>query len=254
MDILNIIILSLIQGITEFLPISSSAHLILLSELTDFPDQGLGFDIALHAGSLLAILIYFKDELKRILTLTSDGKEYLKIMIIASLPLPIIGIIFIDYVSIYMRNIQSIALMTILFALLLYFVDKGRKEDRHILSCSVWILFFIGFMQALAIIPGVSRAGVVITTALFIGFNRNDSIKISFLLSIPAIFMASTYQTMQLISVDDIVILREYFLGFLLSFVFSYLTIKLFISTINKITFSPYVVYRIILGTILLII
>jgi len=109
-------------------------------------------------------------------------------------------------------------------------------------------------MQALAVIPGVSRAGVVITTALFIGFNRNDSIKISFLLSIPAIFMASTYQTMQLISVDDIVVLREYFLGFLLSFVFSYMTIKLFTSTINKITFSPYVVYRIILGTILLII
>ena len=254
MDILNIIVLSLIQGITEFLPISSSAHLILLSQLTDFPDQGLGFDIALHAGSLLAILIYFKDELKRILTLTSDGQEYLKIIIIASLPLPVIGIIFIDYISLYMRNIQSIALMTILFALLLYFVDKGRKEDRHILSCSVSTLFFIGFMQALAIIPGVSRAGVVITTALFIGFNRNDSIKISFLLSIPAIFMASTYQTMQLISVDDIVVLREYFLGFLLSFVFSYMTIKLFTSTINKITFSPYVVYRIILGTILLII
>lgn len=254
MDILNIIVLSLIQGITEFLPISSSAHLILLSELTDYPDQGLGFDIALHAGSLLAILIYFKDELKRILALTSDGKEYLKIMIIASLPLPVIGIIFIDYISVYMRNIQSIALMTILFALLLYFVDKGRKEDRHILSCSVLTLFFIGFMQALAIIPGVSRAGVVITTALFIGFNRNDSIKISFLLSIPAIFMASTYQTMQLISVDDIVVLREYFLGFLLSFIFSYMTIKLFTSTINKLTFSPYVVYRIILGTILLII
>ena len=254
MDILNIIILSLIQGITEFLPISSSAHLILLSELTDFPDQGLRFDIALHAGSLLAILIYFKDELKRILTLTSDGKKYLKIMIIASVPLPVIGIIFVDYISIYMRNIQSIALMTIFFALLLYFVDKGRKEDKNILSCSVPILFFIGFMQALAIIPGVSRSGVVITTALFIGFNRNDSIKISFLLSIPAIFMASTYQTMQLISVDDIVVLREYFLGFLLSFVFSYMTIKLFTSTINKITFSPYIVYRIILGTILLIV
>ena len=143
--------------------------------------------------------------------------------------------------------------MTILFALLLYFVDKEEKKiDISLVALCRY--FFIGFMQTLAIIPGVSRAGVVITTALFIGFNRNDSIKISFLLSIPAIFMASTYQAMQLISVDDIVVLREYFLGFLLSFVFSYVTIKLFTSTINKITFSPYVVYRIILGTILLII
>ncbi len=140
--------------------------------------------------------------------------------------------------------------------MLYYFILWTREEKRIDISLVALYryFFFIGFMQALAIIPGVSRAGIVITTALFIGFNRNDSIKISFLLSIPAIFMASTYQTMQLIGVDDIVVLREYLLGFLLSFVFSYMTIKLFMSTINKITFSPYVIYRIILGTILLII
>ena len=253
MEILNIIILSLIQGVTEFLPISSSAHLVLLSELSSFPDQGIGFDIALHAGSLLAILIYFKDELKVILTLNSDGRQYLKLMLIGSIPLPVIGIISIDYISMYMRNIQSIALMTILFALLLYFVDKNRKESKTILNCSISVLLFIGLMQAFALMPGVSRAGIVITAALFIGFNRNDSIKISFLLSIPAIFMASIYQTMQLLGEGDIVLLNEYLLGFFLSFAFSYLTIKLFISTINKVTFSPYIIYRIILGTVLLI-
>lgn len=253
MEILNIIILSLIQGVTEFLPISSSAHLVLLSELSSFPDQGIGFDIALHAGSLLAILIYFKDELKVILTLNSDGRQYLKLMLIGSIPLPVIGIISIDYISMYMRNIQSIALMTILFALLLYYVDKNRNESKTILNCSISVLLFIGLMQTFALMPGVSRAGIVITAALFIGFNRNDSIKISFLLSIPAIFMASIYQTMQLLGEGDIVLLNEYLLGFFLSFAFSYLTIKLFISTINKVTFSPYIIYRIILGTVLLI-
>ena len=252
MEILNIIILSFIQGVTEFLPISSSSHLILLSELSDYPDQGLGFDIALHTGSLIAVLIYFKRELKKILFLTHDGQQYLKLMFIASIPLPIIGIIFIDYISLYLRNMQSIAVMTILFALILYFVDKNRKERENILNVSLTTIIFIGLMQTLAIIPGVSRAGIVITAALIVGFNRNDSIKISFLLSIPAILMASIYQMTQLLDTNDIILLREYLLGFMFSFIFSYLTIRLFISTINRITFSPYIIYRIILGTFLL--
>jgi len=252
MEILNIIILSFIQGVTEFLPISSSSHLILLSELSDYPDQGLGFDIALHTGSLMAVLIYFKSELKKILFLTHDGQQYLKLMFIASIPLPIIGLIFIDYISLYLRNMQSIAVMTILFALILYFVDKNRKERENILNVSLTTIIFIGLMQTLAIIPGVSRAGIVITAALIVGFNRNDSIKISFLLSIPAILMASIYQMTQLLDTNDIILLREYLLGFMFSFIFSYLTIRLFISTINRITFSPYIIYRIILGTFLL--
>ena len=102
----------------------------MLAELSDYPDQGLGFDIALHTGSLIAVLIYFKSELKKILFLTHDGQQYLKLMFIASIPLPIIGIIFIDYISLYMRNMQSIAVMTILFALLLYFADKNRKREK----------------------------------------------------------------------------------------------------------------------------
>ena len=254
MEVINIIILSFIQGVTEFLPISSSSHLVLLSELSNFPDQGLGFDIALHAGSLLAILIYFKDEIKKIFVMTDDGRHYLKLMIFASIPLPIIGVIFIDYVSLYMRNVQPIAIMTIIFALALFFVDKNRKESKKIINCSYSLMFFIGLMQALAIMPGVSRSGVVITAALLVGFTRKDSIRISFLLSIPAIFMASTYQTVELMNTNEVIIAKDYFFGFLLSFVFSYLTIKLFISTINKVTFSPYIIYRIILGTALLII
>tara|TARA_B100000965_G_scaffold369410_1_gene356761 strand:+ start:749 stop:1513 length:765 start_codon:yes stop_codon:yes gene_type:complete len=254
MDILNIIILSLIQGITEFLPISSSAHLVLLSELSDFSDQGLGFDIALHTGSLLAILIYFKNEIKNIFSYTDEGRQYLKLMIIASIPLPIFGLILIDYVSLYMRNIQSIAIMTILFGLLLYFADSNKKENKKIIDAPLTVILFIGLLQTLAIMPGVSRAGIVITAALLIGFTRNDSIKISFLLSIPAIFMASTYQAIHLLGKSEYILIESYVLGVFLSFVFSYLTIKLFISTISKITFAPYIIYRIVLGSVLLII
>ena len=254
MEILNIIILALIQGITEFLPISSSSHLILFSALTPYPDQGIGFDIALHTGSLIAVLVYFRDELKKILFLTHEGNQYLKLLIVASIPLPIIGLIFIDYISLYMRNIQSIAIMTIIFALLLFFADKNRRNSRDVINCSLVVIFFIGLMQTLAIMPGVSRAGVVITAALLVGFSRSDSIKIAFLLSIPTIFMATIYQSMQLLNTNDILLFREYLLGFLFSFIFSFLTIKLFISTINKISFAPYIIYRIILGSALLIV
>ena len=254
MEIYNIIILALIQGITEFLPISSSSHLVLFSELTNFPDQGLGFDIALHAGSLLAILLYFRAELKKIIYLTDEGNQYLKLILVASIPLPIIGLFFIDYVSLYMRNIQSIAIMTILFALLLFLADVNRKNNKDIINCSIAVAIFIGLMQTLAIMPGVSRSGVVITAALFVGFSRNDSIKIAFLLSIPAIFMASTYQSIELFKTNGVLLFREYSLGFLFSFIFSYLTIKLFVSTIDKISFSPYILYRILLGSALLIV
>ncbi len=254
MDILNIVILALIQGITEFLPISSSSHLILLSELTSFPDQGLGFDIALHAGSLLAILVYYKTEIRKILSLSQEGNSYIKFLILASIPLPVIGMIFIDVVSIHMRNIQSIAIMTILFALVLYFADQNRKNNKDILNSSFLIILFIGLMQTLAIIPGVSRAGIVITAALLVGFNRNESIKIAFLLSIPAIFMASCYQALQLLDTNGSNALSDNIIGLILSFIFSYLTIKLFITTINKVTFSPYIIYRVILGTVLIVI
>ena len=254
MEILNIIILALIQGITEFLPISSSSHLVLFSQLTSFPDQGIGFDIALHTGSLIAVLVYFKDELKKVLTLTHEGNQYLKLLIVASIPLPIIGLIFIDYISLYMRNIQSIAIMTIIFALLLFFADKNRRDSKDVINCSLVVIIFIGLMQALAIMPGVSRAGIVITAALLVGFSRSDSIKIAFLLSIPAIFMATIYQSMQLLNTNNVLLFREYTLGFLFSFIFSFLTIKLFISTINKISFAPYIIYRIILGSVLLIV
>ena len=253
MDFIHIFILSIIQGVTEFLPISSQSHLILTSHLLGLKDQGLGFDIALHFGSLIAILIYYRKEIRSLLSLNDEGANYLKLIIIGSIPLPIVGLLFIDIVSQNMRSIFSIASMTILFAVILYLADVKKKEVvTKFANISIYTIVFIGLMQTLAIMPGVSRSGIVITAALLANFSREDSIKIAFLLSIPAIFMATVYQSMQLYDVGNIEILNEHMLGMFLSFIFSYITIHLFISTINKISFTPYIIYRLILGVTLL--
>jgi len=253
MDFIHIFILSIIQGVTEFLPISSQSHLILTSYLLGLKDQGLGFDIALHFGSLIAILIYYRKEIRSLLSLNDEGVNYLKLIIIGSIPLPIVGLLFIDIVSQNMRSIFSIASMTILFAVILYLADLKKKEIvTKFANISIYTIIFIGLMQTLAIMPGVSRSGIVITAALLANFSREDSIKIAFLLSIPAIFMATVYQSMQLYEVGNIEILNEHLLGMILSFIFSYITIHLFISTINKISFTPYIIYRLILGVTLL--
>ena len=253
MDFVQILILSIIQGITEFLPISSQSHLILTSKLLGMSDQGLSFDIALHAGSLLAILIYYRKEVTKIMSISDEGIQYLKLIIIGSIPLPIIGLLFVDIVSENLRTINTIAFMTIVFALLLYFAERRNYENKNsFATLSFFTIIFIGLMQTLAIMPGVSRSGIVITAALLLNYSREDSIKIAFLLSIPAIFMATVYQSMQLYEVGYIEILNEHLLGMILSFIFSYITIHLFISTINKISFTPYVVYRIALGLLLL--
>ena len=253
MDFVQILILSIIQGITEFLPISSQSHLILTSKLLGMSDQGLSFDIALHAGSLMAIIIYYRKEVTKIMSISDEGIQYLKLIIIGSIPLPIIGLLFVDIVSENLRTINTIAFMTIVFALLLYFAERRNHENENsFATLSFFTIIFIGFMQTLAIMPGVSRSGIVITAALLLNYSREDSIKIAFLLSIPAIFMATVYQSMQLYGVGNIEILNEHLLGMILSFIFSYITIHLFISTINKISFTPYVVYRIALGLLLL--
>jgi len=152
-----------------------------------------------------------------------------------------------------MRSILSIASMTILFAVILYMADTRKKEViTKFANISIYTIIFIGLMQTLAIMPGVSRSGIVITAALLANFSREDSIKIAFLLSIPAIFMATVYQSMQLYEVGNIEILNQHIIGMFLSFIFSYITIHLFISTINKISFTPYIIYRLILGIALL--
>ena len=148
MEFIHILILSAIQGITEFLPISSQSHLILTTYILGLNDQGVGFDIALHTGSLIAILIYYRNEVNKILSLTNEGLDYLKLILIGSIPLPIIGLLFIDIVSANMRSVDSIALMTLLFAVILYFADyKQKKELTNLTNISIFTIIFIDFLN-----------------------------------------------------------------------------------------------------------
>jgi len=249
-DFIEILILSAIQGISEFLPISSSAHLIVVSSLYDLKTSSLLIDISLHLGSLLAIIFFFKKDLFDL----RNNQKLLSLIIIGSLPLIIFGYILHSTELIHLlRNIKVIAWTTLFFGIILYFADQ-RKIDQNIsTNLNIKSIIFIGLFQILALIPGVSRAGVTMTAARFLKFNRVDSGKISFLLSIPALFGASFLGIKdalnQSIEINYLIIIAIF-----LSFLFSYVTVKFFLIYINKFSLNVFVIYRIIISMILFII
>ena len=249
-NFLEILILSIVQGISEFLPISSSAHLFLVSEIYKFKSQSLLVDVGLHLGSLLAIIFYFRNELKEIV----NNKNLLFLMILGSLPLIILGaIIYKTGLINYFRNIEVIAWTTLIFALLLYIADKFENKKKIETDLELKSILIIGVFQILALIPGVSRSGIVITAGRFLNFSRYDSTKISFYLSIPAIAGASFLSLKSLVdkNIDlNLIVL----VSILLSFIFSYLTIKYFLIFVKKFTLNTFVIYRIILSSILFLI
>ena len=246
-NFLEILILSIVQGISEFLPISSSAHLFLVSEIYKFKSQSLLVDVGLHLGSLLAIIFYFRNELKEIV----NNKNLFFLMVLGSLPLIILGaIIYKTGLINYFRNIEVIAWTTLIFALLLYIADKFENNKKIETDLKLKSILIIGVFQILALIPGVSRSGIVITAGRFLNFSRYDSTKISFYLSIPAIAGASFLSLKSLVdkNIDlNLIVL----VSILLSFIFSYLTIKYFLIFVKKFTLSTFVIYRIILSVIL---
>ena len=246
-NIIEIFILSAIQGISEFLPISSSAHLIIISTLYSFYSSSLLIDVSLHVGSLFAIVFYFKNELFDL----KKNKKILYLMIFGSLPLIIFGYIFYTTGLIHLiRNIEVIAWMTFVFAIVLYFADKNRFDNKISSNLNLKLILFIGFFQILSLIPGVSRAGIAITASRILKFNRVDSSKISFLLSIPALFGASILGlkdlTTQSIDLNYLALLAIFF-----SFLFSYMTVKFFLIYINRFSMNVFVFYRIFLAMFL---
>ena len=246
-DFIEILILSAIQGISEFLPISSSAHLILVSSLYDLKTSSLLIDISLHLGSLLAIIFFFRKELFDL----KHNQKLLKLIIIGSVPLILFGYILYSTELIYqLRNIKVIAWTTLFFGIVLYFADQ-RKIDQNIsTNLNLRSIIVIGLFQILALIPGVSRAGITMTAARFLNFNRVDSGKISFLLSIPALSGASFLGLLD-ISNETIEINILIIIATILSFLFSYLTVKFFLNYIDKFSLKIFVVYRILIGLIL---
>ena len=249
-NIIEIIILSLVQGVSEFLPISSSAHLIVVSTLYEFKSSTLLIDVSLHLGSLLAIIFFFRKELIDL----KNNQKLLLLMVFGSIPLIVVGYILYKTELIYiLRDIRIIAWTTLIFGILLYFADKCRFDKKISSNLNLKTILYIGLFQILALIPGVSRAGITITAARFFKFNRFDSSKISFLLAIPALAGASLLGLKDIIN-QSFEFSYLVFIAIILSFLSSYFTVKFFLEYINKFSLSIFVIYRIIVALILFII
>ena len=246
-DFIEILILSAVQGISEFLPISSSAHLIVVSNLYDLKSSSLLIDISLHLGSLLAIIFFFRKDLIDL----KNNQKLLSLIIFGSIPLIVFGYLLYSTELInLLRNVKVIAWTTLFFGIILFFADQ-RKIDQNIhTNLNIKSIIFIGLFQILALIPGVSRAGITITAARFLKFNRVDSSKISFLLSIPALAGASFLGLKDAFN-ESIEINYIIIIAVILSFLFSYMTVKFFLSYINKFSLNIFIIYRIIISLIL---
>tara|TARA_B100000497_G_scaffold29798_1_gene34820 strand:+ start:45 stop:809 length:765 start_codon:yes stop_codon:yes gene_type:complete len=249
-NIIEVLILSAIQGISEFLPISSSAHLILVSSLYVFKSSSLLIDISLHLGSLFAIVYFFKTDLLDV----KNNKRLLSLIIIGSIPLIVVGYVLYSTGIIYeLRNIKIIAWTTLIFGIVLYIADRSNFNKKISSNLNLQSIIFISLFQILSLVPGVSRAGITITAARILRFNRSDSSKISFLLSIPALGGASFLGLKDVFS-QSIEFNYLVIIAIVASFIFSFMTVKFFLIYINKFSMNAFVIYRILIAIILFVI
>ena len=260
-DIVLVILLSIIQGLTEFLPISSSAHLLLPNLLFGTKDFGLSFDIATHAGTLVAVIFYFKNDLMRMSSsLLNNDKSLLDdrrlafLLIIATVPIVIVGLLSSDLIQQRLFSLQSIATMNIVFAFVLMFAFAAGPKNRTIKQLTIFAAIFIGLIQIFALIPGASRSGTAITAGLIAGLSLKDASKFAFLLGIPTILGALVFLLLDMIAPGVEIDLLQLLLGFSISSVVAFLTIKYFLLFVEKIGVMPFVIYRIILGMAIILI
>ena len=248
-DNIEIFILSLIQGISEFLPVSSSAHFVLFSEYYEFNNQNLLIDISLHLGSLIAIIFYFRRDLFNFV----QNKSFLIKIILGTIPIIPVGYILYKTELInFLRSLEVIGWMSLIFGILLYISDKfdiTKKIDTEFTNSSAII---IGLFQVLALIPGVSRSGITITSGRLLGFSRLDSAKISFFLSIPTLGAASLLGIYNIYKEGSTELNFLAIIAVIFSFIFSYFTIVLFLNFIKKFSLNVFVIYRIILSLFIL--
>lgn len=262
MDLIQLIVLALIQGITEFLPISSSAHLILMPLLTDWQDQGLAIDVAAHLGSLFAVVFYLRKDISCILLagidsinkreITNTDSRLFWYLAIASIPVLAAGFLLRDFISTSLRDPLIIAYASIGFGLLLWFADVKGKRLRQINSINLRDASIIGLAQALALIPGTSRSGITMTAALMLGLERSSAARFSFLMAVPIILAAGGYESLKLIQSSASVDMANFIITALLSAISAFLAIHLFMKFVEKIGMLPFVVYRVLLGVVLI--
>jgi undecaprenyl-diphosphatase len=258
------IMLAIVQALTEFLPVSSSGHLILVPKLFGWPDQGLLFDVALHVGSLIAVLTYFRNELLAII------KAWLKsvqrksppdpeamfgwYILVATIPVGLAGLLFHDFITTYLRSPLVIAATAIIFGTLLWLVDRrgGTGRSEHTMNLSTALL--IGCAQALALVPGTSRSGITMTAGMALGLSRLAAARFSFLLSIPGITMAGLYEGTKLVGMTEPVQWDMLAVGVVVSALAAYLCIRVFLKLITHITMLSFAIYRVLLGIVILIV
>ncbi|WP_108651539.1 undecaprenyl-diphosphate phosphatase [Dongshaea marina] len=249
--------LALIQGLTEFLPISSSAHLILPSQLLGWEDQGLAFDVAVHLGTLLAVILYFRKELIILLKAWlgsifkrqhNQDSRLAWMIVLATIPACIFGLLMKDIIELYLRSAWVIAATTIVFGLLLWWADKkgSRSKDEHQVCWKQAL--YIGIAQALAVIPGTSRSGITMTAGLQLGLTREAAARFSFLMSIPIILLAGSYLGLKLFTQAAPINYSFFGIGMLVSFVSAYACIHLFLKWVTRVGMLPFVIYRLLLG------
>lgn len=258
MDTLQLILLSLVQGLTEFLPVSSSAHLVLLSEFLGEEDQGIIFDVGVHFGTLLAALVYFRSDLKKMIInlgshkLLSKENNLTTNLVIGVIPILLAGFLLRDLVNLHLRNSEVIAYATIIFGIFLY-TAQLRKGKKDLDSVNLKQALIIGLFQCLALIPGTSRSGITITAGLFLGLSATAASRFSFLLAIPTIGAIALAELIRISFIDITDNGTELSIALIISFLVAYISIDMFLKLIDKIGFTPFVIYRLLLGGWLLI-
>jgi undecaprenyl-diphosphatase len=260
MDTLQAVMLALLQGLTEFLPISSSAHLILMPRLVGWEDQGLAFDVAVHVGTLLAVVTYFRHELAKMLVdclqFIAGGKptpeaRLAGLVLLATLPVAITGLLLHDFIETYLRSPLVIAVTTVVFGLLLWWTDWHGRRRWGESSLRISDALVIGLAQVLALVPGTSRSGITMTAGLALGLTRSAAARFSFLLSVPVILMAGGYETLRLAQQPGPVAWDVLFLGTAVAAISAWLCVHYFLKLVDRIGMLPFVVYRLALGAIL---
>ena len=261
MTTLQIVILAIVQGLTEFLPISSSGHLVLAPYLFEWTDQGLAFDVAVHFGSLAAVCIFFRRDILSLLgggiqvlggnVKTPESRMALAIAM-GTVPASIAGLMFASWIEANLRDPAVIVYTLAGYGILMALADRFGRRERNMSDVGYKDAIIIGCAQALALVPGTSRSGVTITAARILGFERQDAARFSFLLSAPVILLAAGYKFVELISSDATVAWGQLGLGALVACIVAYISIEFFMRVVTRIGLAPFAIYRLILAAIIL--
>jgi undecaprenyl-diphosphatase len=261
LTLLQLIVLAVVQGLTEFLPVSSSAHLILVSWFMHWPDQGLVTDVAIHFGTLFAVLLYFRGDLANMLravirpqadAATAQNRRLLGFLALASVPVILVGGLAHGWVEAHLRDVRVIAISTLVFGLALWLVDARCARQRVLSDLGLRHALWIGLAQVLALVPGASRAGVTLTMGRLLGFDAVSAARFSFLLAIPVLAAAGGFGMLQVVAGDSTLDWGGFALAVVFAALAGWICIAAFLALLERFGLLPFVIYRLVLGVVLL--